>query len=156
MYKNRTWTSYYDQAMGISMKLPVDWNVGKSEDFQLLLISPKVDGYSVNLAVNEHNFKGSQKDFENAILTSSEKMSQEYPGYKKISDIQCWIDGFPAYHKVYSWNSEDGVAYVQTMTLIYDMSSRLFEFTGSTLQSMPKSTIELLEEITTSTRVIMK
>lgn len=159
MNKARTWTSFFEKEISISVRLPIDWNIGKSEDFQLLLLAPEVNGYSVNVAINQHEFKGELSDFEKAIASSNARMETEYPEYEKKQELQCWIDGCPAYHQVYSWKSDeegDDTIYVQTLTLIYDMASTITEVNGTTLKTLPAENLTLLEDIVGSIRLIDK
>lgn len=155
----RKWTSYFEEDMAVSIKLPIDWSVGNSVDFQLILLAEEVDGYRVNIAMNKHKFSGSQEDFERSIVKSNLAMAKEYPDYKKLKEVQCWIDGLPSYHQLYSWKSdkpgEDSI-FFQTLTLIYDMKSQLLEVNGTTIKSEPAEDIALLEEIIDSIRLIAK
>ena len=157
MDKERKWTSYYEDEMAISIKLPIDWNVGTSKNFQLILLAQEVDGYSVNVAINSHEFSGDEAAFNQAISNSNNAMAKEYKGYTKLKEEQCWIDGYPAYHQVYSWIADEDNQeknYIQTLTLIYDMKSRLFELNGTTLKNLPESNVQLMEEIISSLRII--
>lgn len=159
MDKVRKWTSYLEEDMAISVKLPIDWSVGNSKDFQLILLANDTIGYRVNVAINKHKFSGTQEDFERSIAKSNLAMEKEYPEYKKLKEVQCWIDGFPAYHQVYSWKSDrpgEDSSFIQSLTLIYDTKSQLLEVNGTTLESLPKETVTLIEEIVSSIRLLAK
>ena len=67
MDSTRIWTSHFDKELSVSIKVPVEWEVGKNDDFKLLILSPPIDGFRANVGINVYNFKGDMASFEAAI-----------------------------------------------------------------------------------------
>lgn len=154
--RNREWTSFYHKELNVSIKVPTSWEIGNNEDFQLILIAPVDDGYRANIGLNIYEFTGGDRaQFEKAILTSKENLETEYRNYKMLQEDQIWIDGLPAYHQRYEWTTEQDAHFVQTLTLIF-VPDRLYEMNGTSKAGLGEKYLDLLEEIITSLRIVVK
>lgn len=155
MEHQRKWSSYYSDTLSISVKVPIGWEIGSNDDFELLLLAPPTDGFKVNVGFSQIEFAGGQEEFVNAIQQYKDQLQAEYSGYKMEREEECWIDGYPAFHHIYSWFSSDlKRKIVQSLTLLFDTESRMYQINGTSLDSLGEKVIEELEEIIGSCRII--
>lgn len=156
MNQSTDWVSYFHKELSVSLVLPEEWQIGSNDNFELILLAPPEDGYHSNLGMSKYNFKNpSRSQFEAAIQKTKDNQKAEYPEYKLLSEENCWIDGFPAYHQSYEWVSEEYArTFVQTLTLILRGENGLYELYGTTLKGKENDFLPIFEKIIESFRFI--
>lgn len=155
MESQRVWSSFFSKPLSLSVQVPVTWEVASNDDFTLLLIAPEENGFKANIGINGYSFTGEKKDFEKTIEQFKVDLQSDYPEYKLLSEEECWIDGYPAYHQLYSWysNEQDCIVF-QTLSLICDTQTRLYQVNGTCLEGQNSKILNLIEKIAGSVRII--
>ena len=157
MNGSRDLVSYFEKDIRVSIAFPPTWDYGSNADFKLIVMALSKNGYRTNIGVSVHKTEiDSADDFRVYIAQANANLQGEYHQYKKINELDCWIDGRPAYHQHYQWCSEEHkLAFDQTLTLIIDPTGALYEVIGTCLSLDAKEGVPVLEGVIEGIRIIL-
>ncbi len=151
-----TTTSHFDRDLGISLERPSDWQVGRTDDFTVVLLAPPITGYRSNLGFSRADPPAlTPAVLEATLATARAQQHDEYPGFVELGEVRFVQDGCPAVLQIYRWQPPDvPEPFTQVFGLVLTTDHGLLEINGATLMSLEGQALPAFEAIVRSIRFI--
>ncbi len=121
--------SYFDADLMLSIDLPVDWEVGTTDGFPLVVLAPEQHGFRANAGFSERRIEPPGKDgFLAAIEQLKAEQATDFAGYELVGERRSVQDGCPAYMLRCRWDLEEPPVRVAQVAALFAVSTgRLVE-----------------------------
>ena len=159
-------TAYYNQAMKITLSVPVGWNGKVLAPSAFRIFSPPEphhNNYRATLSVEQLDLSEDAEGgaeygsaaLEELIEQSRADLAEELGGFQSAREERYTsATGQPAYAHWFSWQDPDtGLAHAQIQALLLTEAGQLYIFNAATLQPLAGQNLPIFEHILRSARI---
>ncbi len=146
--------AYFDQELGLSLQMPVDWEAAETNEFPLVLLAPPEDGFRANVGFGISALHPTTPEHLQQVITRTRQDRQrDYENFEFINEARFMQTGYPGHIERYSWTLEtNGAALEQVFALILTTPDTMYNIHGTTLRQYTAQYLPIFEHIIFSIR----
>jgi hypothetical protein len=146
--------AYFDQALRLSLQMPIAWDAAETSEFPLVLLAPPEDGFRANVGFGVSSLHPTTPEhLQQVINRTRHDRAQDYEQFKFINEARFTQTGYPGHIERYRWTLEtNGAVLEQVFALILTSPDGLYNIHGTTLHIHAAQYLPIFEHIIFSIR----